>query len=134
MSLHLLTILTNQSYISELFVVSQFHKSRIHILFEVIPLQTKFFWPFYRRSSTSKVENNLSGHKQLRLTSKHPQSVVTRTQFSKSHPSITLLESIPIFHICYLLCQMLILMPAYYWIIEDPKYQHKQLSPPIEII
>ena len=36
---YLLTILTNQSYISELSVVSKFPKRRIDILLKVIPLQ-----------------------------------------------------------------------------------------------
>ena len=41
--LHLLTILTHQSYIREIFVILQFLKSRIHILFELIPLHNVLF-------------------------------------------------------------------------------------------
>ena len=41
--LHLLTILTGQGYISKLFVISKAPKGTVGVLFEVIPLQTKFF-------------------------------------------------------------------------------------------
>ena len=62
MSLHLLTILTNQSYISELVVISKFPKSRIDILLEVIPLQTKFFRLSYRRTVFVLVESYIDPH------------------------------------------------------------------------
>ena len=41
--LYLLTILTSQGHISELFVLSQISKCRIDILLKIVPLQTKLF-------------------------------------------------------------------------------------------
>ena len=45
-SLHMLTILTYEGDIREIFVVSQIPKHRTAIILEVIPLHTKFVWHF----------------------------------------------------------------------------------------
>ena len=57
-----MTIITHHSYISELVVISKFPKSRIDILLEVIPLQTKLFRHSYRRTVFDLVESYIEPH------------------------------------------------------------------------